>query len=164
MAAECSVLISKSQSGGVPASVQVLVADRNAALSNMATVSPHTKVFTVEAATFSLDPKPGVLPDCLVQMAFNHVFIPLSTLTTYVLNNNETNQDVKYKCIMYGTGTGKHFQMRLLSLLRMSLVTLNLGRHTQTGLPTPGDRTNSTKFAKRDREVKLPNYPTPTQS
>jgi len=42
-------------------------------------------------------------------MALNHVFIPLSMLTTATLNNIETNQDVKYKHITYGTGTGKTF-------------------------------------------------------
>jgi len=30
-------------------------------------------------------------------------------LMTHVLNNIETNQDVKYKCIMYGSGMGKNF-------------------------------------------------------
>jgi len=62
-------------------------------------MSPLAKVFTVEAAPFSLDPDPSALPDCLVQMAINHVFIPLSMLTTVALNNIETNQDVKYKWI-----------------------------------------------------------------
>ena len=30
-------------------------------------------------------------------------------LTTVTLNNIETNQDVKYKCLTYGSGVGKTF-------------------------------------------------------
>jgi len=36
------------------------------------------KVFIADAAIFSLDADPSVLPDCLVQVALNKVFIPLS--------------------------------------------------------------------------------------
>jgi len=42
---------------------------------------PLAKIFTVEATHFSLDPEPGVLPDCLLQMSLNCVFILLSMLT-----------------------------------------------------------------------------------
>jgi len=81
--------------------------NHNAASTTPPYLSPHAKVFTAEAATFSLDPEPGMLPDCLVQMALNWVFIPLSMLTTLMLNNIETNQDIKYKHIIYGSGVGK---------------------------------------------------------
>jgi len=42
-------------------------------------------------------------------MVLNRVFIPLSMLTTVALNNIETNQDVKYKRLTYGSGMGKTF-------------------------------------------------------
>ena len=42
-------------------------------------------------------------------MALNHVFIPLSMLTTNSLNRIEISENVKYKCINYGSGAGKHF-------------------------------------------------------
>src|SRR5882724_7026401 len=42
-------------------------------------------------------------------MALNCVFIPLSMLTTVTLNNIETNQDMKYKRLTYGSGIRKTF-------------------------------------------------------
>src|SRR5882724_4203035 len=80
-----------------------------AAPVGMAAACPHAKIFTADAMTFSLNPELGMLPDCLIQMALNCVFIPLLMLMTVTLNNIETNQDVKYKHITYGTGTGKTF-------------------------------------------------------
>ena len=50
-----------------------------------------------------------MLPNCLVQMALNWVFIPLSMLMTCALNNIKTNHNVKYKHLMYDTGAGKTF-------------------------------------------------------
>ena len=69
---------------------------------------PLSKVFMAETATFALDSVPGVLSDFLVQTALNKVFIPLIMLTTASLNRIEHN-DVKFKCINYGTGEGKKF-------------------------------------------------------
>ena len=62
-----------------------------------------------DVATFSLDPEMGTLPDCLIQMALIHIFIPLSMLTTVTLNDIEMNQDIKYKHITYSSGAGKTF-------------------------------------------------------
>ena len=70
---------------------------------------PLSKIFTVESSCFSLDPEPGAVLDSLLQMVLNRVFIPLSMLTTVALNNIETNQDVKYKRLTYGSGMGKTF-------------------------------------------------------
>src|SRR5882724_10770189 len=42
-------------------------------------------------------------------MALKMVFIPLSMLMRDSLNRIETNQDVKYKHISYGSGSGKIF-------------------------------------------------------
>jgi len=42
-------------------------------------------------------------------MVVNQVTIPLSMLMTVALNNIETNQNVKYKWITYGSGIGKTF-------------------------------------------------------
>jgi len=58
-----------------------------AAPVGMVVASQHAKIFTAAAMTFSLDPELGTLPDCLSQMALNHVFIPLSMLMTVSLNN-----------------------------------------------------------------------------
>ena len=80
-----------------------------AATLNMAAASSHAKIFAADAVTFSLDPEPYALPDSLIQMALNCIFIPLSILTTVTLNNIETNQDVKYKHITYSSGAGKTF-------------------------------------------------------
>ena len=92
--------------GEVPLTTGDLLADPMAAHVSMVAASPYTKIFTADAATFSLDPEPGALPDCLIQMALNCVFIPLSMLMTVTLNNIETNQDMKYKHITYGSGAG----------------------------------------------------------
>ena len=59
--------------GEVPISTGDLLADPMAALAGMTAASPHTKIFTVDVAIFSLDPEPGALPDCLIQMALNSV-------------------------------------------------------------------------------------------
>jgi len=66
-------------------------------------------VFMKEAAIYSLDSDPRALPDCLIQMALNNVFIPLSMQTTESLNRIKNNQDVKFKQIPYGSGSGKCF-------------------------------------------------------
>ena len=62
-----------------------------------------------DTAMFSLDVHPGVLPDFLIQMTLNKVFIPLSMLTIDSLNRIKMNQDVNYKHISYGSGLGKIF-------------------------------------------------------
>jgi len=107
--AEWSTLIAKAQTGVVPAPNGKPLANPNAAPLSVPTPSSHNKVFTADVATFSLDPEQGALPDCLIQMALNCIFIPLSMLTTATLNNIETNQDVKYKHITYSSGMGKTF-------------------------------------------------------
>jgi len=61
-----------------------------------------------ETATFVLNSDPAALPDCLIQMALNKVFIPLTMLMTASLNRIENN-DIKYKHINYGMGAGKTF-------------------------------------------------------
>ena len=88
LASEWSFLISKVQTEGhtlIPAMPSLASA---APVDSL----PLSKVFTVEAASFSLEPEPSALPDCLIQMAAKHVFIPLSMLTTVVLNDIETNK------------------------------------------------------------------------
>jgi len=86
--AEWSSVIGKAQMGEVPLTTGDLLADPKAAPSNMAVASPHTKVFTADAMTFSLDPELGTLNDCLIQITLNCVFIPLS------LNNIEKKNKV----------------------------------------------------------------------
>jgi len=71
-------------------------------------VALPSKVFMAETATFSLDSDPGTLPDCLVQMALNKIFMPLSMLTMASLNRIEHN-NMKYKQLNYGSGAGKTF-------------------------------------------------------
>jgi len=95
--ANWSILIAKAQAGELPP--VLTVPDLNSFLLSPDALapSPHAKIFTTDLATFSLEPKPGMLPDCLVNMALNRIFIPLSMLTTVALNNIEMNQDVKYK-------------------------------------------------------------------
>jgi len=52
---------------------------------------------------------PGALPDALLQMAYNNIFIPLSMLTTASLNCIKTNEHIMYKHISYGPRSGKAF-------------------------------------------------------
>jgi len=106
---EWSALIAKAQTGVIPTPDGYPLPNPNAAPLSVPTPSSHNKVFTADVATFSLDPEQGALPDCLIQMALNCIFIPLSMLTTATLNNIETNQDVKYKHITYSSGMGKTF-------------------------------------------------------
>jgi len=106
---EWSTLIAKDQTGVVPTPDGEPLPKPNSAPLSAPTPSSHNKVFTADVATFSLDPEPGTLPDCLIQMALNCIFIPLSMLTTVMLNNIEMNQDIKYKCITYSSGVGKTF-------------------------------------------------------
>jgi len=68
-----------------------------------------SKVFMVDSATLVLNLDPGTLPDALLQMAVNKIFIPLPMLTTCALNWIKMNQDVKYKHLTYGPGMGKTF-------------------------------------------------------
>ena len=83
--AEWSSLISKAQMGEVPIATGDLLADPMAAPASMVAASPHAKIFTADAMTFPLHMEPGALPDCLIQMALNHVFIPFSMLMTVTL-------------------------------------------------------------------------------
>ena len=105
---EWSTLISKVQAEGQPTFIPN-TPDVTTPLGGLPDPLPLTKIFTVKAACFSLNPEPGTLLDCLMQMALNHFFMPVSMLTTSALNNIETNQDVKYKCLTYGLGIGKTF-------------------------------------------------------
>jgi len=109
MPAEWSMLIAKAQAGDVPSNVQFPALTIAAQTPDVSSPSVPSKIFTVEAMSFSLEPEPGALPDCLVQMALNCVFIPLSILTTIALNNIEMDQNVKYKHITYGSGAGNTF-------------------------------------------------------
>jgi len=87
-----SALIAKVQAGNVP-----VLTPSPLEIVDPVPVSdptPLTNFFTVEASTFSIDPDPSALPDCLIQMALNRIFIPLSMLTTITLNNIETNQNI----------------------------------------------------------------------
>jgi len=59
--------------GEVPLTTGDLLADPMAAPAGMVAASPHAKIFTADAATFSLDPELGTLPDCLIQMALNWI-------------------------------------------------------------------------------------------
>src|SRR5882724_407707 len=106
--ADWSALISKAQTDGLPHAVPLtsVPMPQSPVLSDPL---PLSKIFTVESSCFSLDPEPGAIPDCLLQMALNRVFIPLSMLTTVALNNIEINQDMKYKCLTNGSGMGKTF-------------------------------------------------------
>jgi len=56
-----------------------------------------------------MEPDPSTFPDCLIQMALNHVFIPLSMLTMDSLNQIKMSENMKYKCINYSSGASKHF-------------------------------------------------------
>jgi len=91
-AVDWSVLINKVQAGELLAITIMPHPDASSANSEEAGVTPISKIFTAESALFPLEPKPGALPDCLVQMTLNWVFIPLSMLTTDSLNIIETNQ------------------------------------------------------------------------
>ena len=103
-----SLLSNKVQAGELPSIIIIPHAEAPLSGSDNALVTPLSKVFTVESTSFPLEPEPSALPDCLVQMALNCVFIPLSMLTTDSLNRIETDQ-VKYKHIIYSSGAGKKF-------------------------------------------------------
>jgi len=92
-ATDLSLLINKVQAGELPG-ILLPALPTDALLATAHT--PLSKVFTVESATFSLDSDPGALPDCLVQMSLNKVFIPLSMLNTACLTKVEHNE-VKLK-------------------------------------------------------------------
>ncbi|KAF8588078.1 hypothetical protein K439DRAFT_703122 [Ramaria rubella] len=47
------------------------------------------------------------IPDVILYMAFNKVYIPLSLLTTAALNKIRCNDDLKYKKILFGNGAWK---------------------------------------------------------
>jgi len=83
-ASDWSLLINKVQSGEIPSNTIT----PNAASSSASLVlnTPLSKIFTSNSAIFSMEPDPSALPDCLIQMALNHVFIPLSMLTMDSLN------------------------------------------------------------------------------
>ena len=130
---EWSLLIAKAQSGDFPCTMQGQVHEPNAASPSAPLAACHPEVFTAGAVTFSLKPQPGALPDCLIQMALNHVFIPLSMLTTCLLNDIEMNQDVKYKCIQYGSGAGKIFLDKTSFPTEEDLSDFEFGKPTQTG-------------------------------
>ena len=66
-----------------------------------------THVFTDESVLKnSLDVETDVLPDAVVHMMQNHVFIPLSLLTTAALDHIQLNQNVKFRRITFGNGAG----------------------------------------------------------
>ena len=66
-----------------------------------------TYVFTDELALKnSLDVETDVLPDSVVHMMQNRVFIPLSLLTTATLHRIQLNQNVKFQRITFGNGSG----------------------------------------------------------
>jgi len=101
-ATDWSLLINKVQAGELPGiSMAPLQTDALSASAPM----PLSKVFTVKSATFSLDLDPGALPDCLIQMALNKIFIPLSMLTTASLNKIEHNE-AKFKQVIMVLGPG----------------------------------------------------------
>jgi len=81
-----------------------------------------------------LDSDPGALPDCLVQMALNKVFIPLSILTTASLNRIEHN-DVKFKRLNYGSGACKTFLDETCFVLEDELNDSSSAKLTLTGSP-----------------------------
>src|SRR5882724_4985314 len=90
--ADWSVLINKVQAGKLPAITITLHPHAPNAHSEEAGVTPLFKIFTAESASFALEPKPGMLPNCLVNMALNWGFIHLSMLVTDSMNRIETNQ------------------------------------------------------------------------
>ena len=66
-----------------------------------------THVFTNELALKnSLDVETDVLPDAVVHMMQNRVFIPLSLLTTAALHHIQLNQNVKFRHITFENGSG----------------------------------------------------------
>jgi len=83
---DLSFLINKVQAGDLPAITIIPQPGASSSNSEEAGVTPISKLFTAESASFSLEPKPGVLPDFLVQMALNQVFIPLSMLMMDSIN------------------------------------------------------------------------------
>jgi len=106
-ATDWSLPINKVQSGNVPS---ITITPKAASSSvNLVPNTPLSKIFTTDSAVFSMEPDPSALPDCLIQMALNPVFIPLSIITTDSLNRIKTSKNVKYKRINYGSGASKHF-------------------------------------------------------
>ena len=105
---DCSALINKVHAGELPAITITPHPDAPGAHSEEAMVTPISKIFTAESTSLSLEPEPVALPECLVKMALNIVFIPLSMLMMESLNGIETNQ-VKNKHVTYGSGTGRTF-------------------------------------------------------
>ena len=104
--ADWSMLINKMQAGNMPF---ITISPQGMSHQvNAASVSPPTKVFTQETAIFSQVPDPGALWDPLIQMALNKIFIALSMLMTASLNKIKHN-DVKFKPMTHGPGTGKSF-------------------------------------------------------
>jgi len=103
--AEWSLLINKVQAGKMLA---MTIAPTSSCLPTLD--QPITsKVFTADAEVFSPDFNPSACPDCLVHMVLQKIFIPLSMLMTSSLSRIETNQNVKFKHILYGLGAGKFF-------------------------------------------------------
>jgi len=68
-AAEWSVLIAKAQAGDLPNGVSTHNPVQVQPPLATPSLPPYSKIFTADSTTFSLDPEPGALPDCLVQMA-----------------------------------------------------------------------------------------------
>jgi len=48
------------------------------------------------------------IPNALLQMAFNKIFIPLLMLTAALMNRIRYNRSLKYHKIAFGNGTGKY--------------------------------------------------------
>ena len=79
----------------------------NATLAPIVNQQNLMLVFTNKTALKnSLDMETDVLPDVVVHMMQNRVFIPLSLLTTATLDRIQLNQNVKFQRITFGNGTG----------------------------------------------------------
>ena len=78
-------LINKIQAGTLPLANLPLPFDSISLPVILGNIPLSTKIFTAETATFTLDSDPSALPDTLLQMALNKVFIPLSMLMTQPL-------------------------------------------------------------------------------
>jgi len=90
-----ALFINKFQSGELPSITITSHSISPQTVPALATLPPE-KVFMAETATFVLNSDPAALPDCLIQMALNKVFIPLSMLKNTSLNKIEHNE-AKFK-------------------------------------------------------------------
>src|SRR6266481_6700452 len=66
------------------------------------------QIFTDDTAIKnSPDLEPDVLPDTILHMAHNRIYIPLSLLTITALNQIQLNHNVKFRKISFGNSAGK---------------------------------------------------------